>query len=113
MNEKLILTEADLQSEAFRLADPIERGTWLTLKAAAAKRGGNVIEGAGQWDERVANIRLDLRRRDLSRDSQLWWWVGRDLHVASAEYARPDVAPAEPMTLEQLGAAAGVAPAQP
>jgi hypothetical protein len=108
MDEKHILTEADLRTEAFLLAQPAERGTWVSLKAAATKRGGNVIAGAGEWDERKTNALLGVRRRDLAKETDLWWWNGRDLHVVTAETCAPaSTEPQQPGLTDGKMAAAG------
>lgn len=109
MENKTILIDADLRTEAFLAAEAAERGTWLSLKSAATNRGGNVIAGAGEWDERKTLLVLGVRRRDLARPTELWWWEGRDLHVASAEQPAPTGAPSpeQPELTEGKMAAAG------
>lgn len=71
-----------LRSEAFVRAEPVCRSTWLCLLAYCAdQENGGKIHASKDWTDRNWIQLVNITKREVFMDCDLWEWVDDDLLV--------------------------------
>lgn len=80
--EWLNIHKSTLDSQAMRMADPQDRGTWLLLMAycIGQENGGKIAE-CGYWTDKLWLSIVGVSLAEIDRVSTLWYREGSDIIV--------------------------------
>jgi hypothetical protein len=71
-----------LRSPEYIGEDPTNRSTWLSLATyCALQENGGIIRACAAWKDRRWQQLAAVTREETRRPSELWAWVGEDIHV--------------------------------